>query len=563
MADICQSETDVSGTSRESWNKGLLTANAALCKLRANKLFTQRERKSLDVGLEIYRQPSNYRNRAFQAFLQPIFRSAPWVALLCLIKLGHSRLGKMAEQERTRLQTSLLNDTSAFDNEALRQKIRGLGTYEKIINDEASTGSVMMTTSKTHILFLGIPEGGDDIANSDMLGIPVDLQDLGILNKHLYTLLTPEKINDLQDHLGPSFISQRGNKLVIHQAVLTILYACQSPTVTADFRTWAMLQDLNERDQLVERIQAMPQTKMLVFVSCTNSSWHNPGSEDFYRYMDLIEATHGNVVVHPSETELKWEELKIGDVRVFDEIAQSNQKFTYRPKTCLGIGECTLPEVCARHVIKRSYSCGGAHVRVARANSRPGLRCQLRTTAPTSMRAGPRPTNSASSKHVWFHQELVDSLGRFGEFRVWLVQGKAFKAAHTRFDHDFNSKSARESKVFAVTPVDLSSFDWYSNDPAEQQSKWDELYEFAEMVNSCLRNRHDAVRHYQSVQVGLRLDIGVSEQSSRGVFFVNEATRFYCADYMSELICQPFTEISMALGRAIAQKCEDGEWWLR
>ncbi|KAL6351811.1 hypothetical protein LRP88_14904 [Fusarium phalaenopsidis] len=329
----------------------------------------------------------------------------------------------MVESERTQLRASILANARTFETEALKKKFRRLGVYEMILNDEASTGLVTMAASKTHILFLGIPEV-DDIASNDMLGIPVDLEDLEILNKHLYTLLTPEKINNLQTHLGPSFISHRGNKLVIHQAVLTILYACQGPTVTADFRAWAELRDLNQRDQLVERIQAMPQTKMLVFVSCTNSSWPSPGLEEFHSYMNLIEAAYGNVVVCPSETEVKWAELKIGDIRAFNGIAQSSNKFTYRPKTCLGIGECTLPDICARHAMKRSHSCGGAHVKVTGANSRPGLRCQLPTTAPTAMRAGSRTIKSASSKHVWFHQELVESFGQFGEFRVWLVQGR-------------------------------------------------------------------------------------------------------------------------------------------
>lgn len=53
-----------------------------------------------------------------------------------------------------------------------------------------------MAITKAYILFLGIlGVGGIEI--NDTPNISIDLEDRGILNKYLYLLITPEKINNL------------------------------------------------------------------------------------------------------------------------------------------------------------------------------------------------------------------------------------------------------------------------------------------------------------------------------------------------------------------------------
>lgn len=91
-------------------------------------------------------------------------------------------------------------------------------------SNSISTSSTLATTLKTHILFLGIPET-NDITNSDTLGIPIHSEDQKIFNNGLHELLRPERVDYLKTHLGPLFISHRGNKLVIHQPITTILSA--------------------------------------------------------------------------------------------------------------------------------------------------------------------------------------------------------------------------------------------------------------------------------------------------------------------------------------------------
>ena len=104
------------------------------------------------------------------------------------------------------------------------------------------------------------------------------------------------------------------------------------------------------------------------------------------------------------------------------------------------------------------------------------------------------------------------------------------------------------------------------------------LHEFALHVYEALRARGDWEMHYESLEVGVRLDVGVGS-SRRSVgreeggsgrrreggeggkgrvevtekrFFVNEITRFYCADYFSQhTLGAPQQEVCWAFAEAM------------
>jgi hypothetical protein len=78
-----------------------------------------------------------------------------------------------------------------------------------------------------------------------------------------------------------------------------------------------------------------------------------------------------------------------------------------------------------------------------------------------------------------------------------------------------------------------------------------ELEEFAMYVFDALRNRSDWSTKYESLEVGVRLDIGVSLASGKRQYFVNEITRIYEADFFAEWLAQPGTHICKAVSRAI------------
>jgi hypothetical protein len=85
-------------------------------------------------------------------------------------------------------------------------------------------------------------------------------------------------------------------------------------------------------------------------------------------------------------------------------------------------------------------------------------------------------------------------------------------------------------------------------------SKFQELCAFALHTYSALRQRHDAYECYESLEVGVRLDIGVSELSPTGRFFVDEITRWHAADFFSRLILPyPHVEICRGYSERVVQ----------
>ena len=83
---------------------------------------------------------------------------------------------------------------------------------------------------------------------------------------------------------------------------------------------------------------------------------------EFYDQMDVIKASHGQIQLYPSRDEVLQEELKMGDIRTLDSIAQrSDPEFAWRPKTCFGGGPCNLElGLEDKMVLKRTFSCSGA-----------------------------------------------------------------------------------------------------------------------------------------------------------------------------------------------------------
>jgi len=80
-----------------------------------------------------------------------------------------------------------------------------------------------------------------------------------------------------------------------------------------------------------------------------------------------------------------------------------------------------------------------------------------------------------------------------------------------------------------------------------------ELEEFALYNFDALRNRPDWSTNYESLEIGVRVDVGVSLADRQRRYFVNEITRIYEADVFAEWLAQPGTHICKAVSRAIEE----------
>lgn len=70
-----------------------------------------------------------------------------------------------------------------------------------------------------------------------------------------------------------------------------------------------------------------------------------------------------------------------------------------------------------------------------------------------------------------------------------------------------------------------------------------------------LRRCHGAKEQFEPLDIGVRLDVGVSNDApGEKEFFVNEVGRVYGADYFSDMaFSEPHTQVRFEMGRAMAR----------
>ena len=238
-------------------------------------------------------------------------------------------------------------------------------------------------------------------------------------------------------------------------------------------------------------------------------------------FNELIVLLHDKPLrTYPRRTELVWEARKLGDIQVLDDIAQlaKEERFQYRPRTCSGSGPCVLIGH-PRTTQKRSNSCGSRNVRIISCRTKQ-LRCQ-------ALGGLPATKQQAIGTVVYFHQEFVDSFDSIGEFRVFLVCERcshALRGRRARVIHTIRTSWNKDNDIIALNATATDLY-WI-----ESKLSYQDLHEFALYIMFCLRDRHDWEENFESLEVGVRLDVAISND---GRFFVNEITRWYAADFFS------------------------------
>lgn len=373
-------------------------------------------------------------------------------------------------------------------------------------------------------------------------------------------------------------VKQLDGQYYIHQGLVTILAAQSLNSLSFDPHTWDLLyQQLKGplfSDACIDG-DGKP-LRSVLFLHWTTEEPTNPTLDQVYEVArTLLKVKYGTSFrVYPNQSEATQEREKLGDIGVLDEVARSSpHEFAYRPKTCPGLGACVLRD-CETTVHKRTHSGCAAHVRVVNAKDREhkeheyvaedGAHYQL-TCDPemhtletpsqrveggkkTRLKRGQsikKPKHSDKKPGHWFHQEFVPSLKKC-EFRVFITTepsergirgrtGRVLAIAKTAFNGD-EALAVRE-----FLPEDL-----------ETGLTKSDLESFALFIFKRLRERADSMIFFESLEVGVRLDIGVAK-NGRGEksFFVNEITRWYGAHYFSHHLCaEPKTQICKAFGDA-------------
>ena len=347
----------------------------------------------------------------------------------------------------------------------------------------------------------------------------------------------------------------------IHQSVVTMLLARSTGSISVEFRNWTWFKKQLDSHSLLSSLLDMTKTctsrsTTILFMSSTLTQW--PGGvspSEIYEKLTRIADVHGNLRLYPNRSELNRAHHKVGDIRALDMIADDSEHvFSFRPRTCFGTGPCTLAHLdqSERMVLKRAYSCGAADVVITDPSDRNSLLCTLSDQEPST----------DFNEQLWFHQEYVASLHTLGEFRVFIKSqtpissrknGYIICAAKSRVDWDTKGFATRQVNI-----VDDFGWSYDGNDvnlkKEAANSKYKEMCDFAIHVYSKLRQRHDADECYESLEIGVRLDIGVSQLCPEGRFFVNEITRWYAADFFSSLVLpQPHIAICRAYAEGLTE----------
>ena len=79
-----------------------------------------------------------------------------------------------------------------------------------------------------------------------------------------------------------------------------------------------------------------------------------------------------------------------------------------------------------------------------------------------------------------------------------------------------------------------------------------DLHEYALYIYARLRALEGWKEQFESLEVGVRLDVGVGKGKGEKRFFVNEITRFYGADYFSQhTLGAPQQEVCWAFAESV------------
>lgn len=291
--------------------------------------------------------------------------------------------------------------------------------------------------------------------------------------------------------------------------------------------------------------------------------------QHIYEDVRMLRITSGaKIRVYPNTREWRQDQEKIQDIQVLDEIAKfsSRPEYSYRPKTCFG-GPCKLQN-CDKTILKRSHSEGKRHIKIFDEDHKEWgtvgkLTCTYQSQKPE--RRSTKHKKEEQEKRTafgirphWFHQEYVSDLSS-SKFRVFIRsrpkneegdgarRGEVIAVAWTTWND--------EGELHAME-ADEDHFGGSPNSKCGALSKSD-LEDFCLYVFENLRARNSPC--YESLEVGVRLDVGVADSEGQKRFFVNEISRWYNAHYFSyTILAKPWAKICKAFADAFSNHMHDG-----
>ena len=393
------------------------------------------------------------------------------------------------------------------------------------------------------------------ITKSPNVRIEADPTEKRPSNEGAFDMFSDSPMKEIEETYGKNFADYGGPGYPSLHQYIVICQLLRDFKRSIIFKTWSWLQEQMElisqgpspmmRRRSARRAPAPPEVAEVFrdenyrcVILLRPASRDTDLLTDIYSPLEVQKAfrPNGSLNIFPSQAEFLYSSGKLGDMEALDDIA--NADASYRPPTCrMGAGgsyhlkhdSCPLNE-SRDYVSKRSNSYGCQHV-------------EFRTSSIESvvdLHVGPER---------WFYQERIPSFQDPGEFRIFIVTTDDPSALRRRRGQIIHSVLTHFAHNGHIVPVALEGQHW-----VEIQQKYSNLTpaaleQFALHIFDALRSREDATAKFESLDVGVRLDIAISPF---GTFFVNEITRIWDADFFSgrTLGC-PCLQIAFSVAKAV------------
>ena len=391
------------------------------------------------------------------------------------------------------------------------------------------------------------------IAKSPNISIEADPADKRRSDKDSFDMFSYAPMKEMVETYGPNFAMYGGaGDSVLHQNLVTCQLLREFERLVM-FKNWSWLRDqmqiisldTSPRTREPSARRRPPElaeifrdeTKRLVILLRADSRTQELLA-GIYTPLEVQQALrpNGSVKIFPSKSEFLIKTGKLGDLEALDEIANSDG--SYRPRTCRVSGgeefhlkhdSCWFND-SKDYVSKRSNSYGSQHVRFM-GYSKENVEHRY---------VGPER---------WFYQENVPSFRDPGEFRIFITTKNDRSALRRRRGHVVHSILTHFTENGHINPVALTDMHWNDIQKMYPELTGAALEQFALHTFDALRNRDDATAKYESLDIGVRLDIAISPL---GTFFVNEITRIWDADFFSQrTLGLPCTQTAFNVAQAV------------
>ena len=348
----------------------------------------------------------------------------------------------------------------------------------------------------------------------------------------------------LRKLLGQGFAFEISKQRRLHQSIVMLEILRQSHKRVIEYTT-------PERLKLKYRGNPSPSGDLeetVVYLDFDSLPEHEATAFEISSCIQAWSKVSGERIrLFPSLEELKWYNAKINDIRALDDVSARHSvaedvDLGYRPVTCFGQRLCPLEG--QKTVLKGSHSSETKSVFFLESHEHPSLHCSI----PTSL-ANHSSHTDASQLRLWFHQEKISTLQSIGEFRVIIATVADTKGLRGRKPEVVSCiHTGYKGSVARIPFLEVSGCErfWKEIKPLNFQG----LRLFAIGVFSFLRERADWREHFERLEIGARLDVGISNGPTRR-FFVNEVTHLQQGCWFSTATSQPYLRIPTAIAAAL------------